>query len=304
MKHYVRTRILGIFVFILMMSVVAGSCGRQTPESLDSDDFKKRNTERIAEVPGVISNWKNYKMDHMVLWFDWDQLGNENMVNSVSSKSKISVCPEELIESKASAETTEETKQKASTKPETSTKSEGKTAPSTKPKESSKPETPTESTAPAPIKPEGPKEPTTPTKPEAPKGSTASTKPEVSTKPETSVDSPSSTSSPKDDINNNPDSSAPTETVHTHQWIEVTTENSIWVVDTPAYEEAVIEGRVICSCGADITNNIALHYADGCGGSYSVVPTQVGTISHAEVGHYEKQTVVSGYRCSSCGSTK
>lgn len=118
---------------------------------------------------------------------------------------------------------------------------------------------------------------------------------------------------------------------HVHEWIPVTntvhhdavTEN-VWVVDSAAWDEPVYETRnvVICNgcegiftkyddwvahCHNHTENNDLTH------GSYRIEPheTQINTIHHDEVGHYETkivspawdEEVSAGYRCD-CGATR
>ena len=111
----------------------------------------------------------------------------------------------------------------------------------------------------------------------------------------------------------------PPETQHTHTWVAQTTTvhhdavtEQVWVQDSAAWDEDVYETRTICSCGADITNNVMLHYADGCTGSYSNQSIKTGSIHHDATGHYETkviqqaydETITTGYVCSGCGATK
>ena len=119
---------------------------------------------------------------------------------------------------------------------------------------------------------------------------------------------------------------------HTHNWVPITSVlhhdeqghnekvlvSEAWTEEVPIYEE---QYRAICNtCGEDITSNYAehikQHMLNGEGGSYrnEVVQIQVGTnkINHDAV--YEDkwivdkaawdETVTTGYKCSSCGTTK
>lgn len=119
---------------------------------------------------------------------------------------------------------------------------------------------------------------------------------------------------------------------HTHSWVEVYKDvyhdevghwenvlvKEAWIESVPVYEE---QYRAICNtCGADITSNYIEHsknhMLNGENGSYKNVPMQVqvgtNTINHDAV--YEKKWIVdkqawtekvlSGYKCSECGSTK
>lgn len=81
-----------------------------------------------------------------------------------------------------------------------------------------------------------------------------------------------------------------------HTWVA---QKEVQVVE-PAWDEPIYEMRAICSCGADITGNIDMHYADGCGGGYSVEEVQVGSIHHDAV----TKEVIMGYVCSGCGARK
>lgn len=75
-----------------------------------------------------------------------------------------------------------------------------------------------------------------------------------------------------------------------HTWAPEMAEQQVWVDDYVT--------KVYCSCGADITGNITMHYANGCEGSYS-------TVDEVSGGHYETQWVETGrYYCTSCGAYK
>lgn len=117
----------------------------------------------------------------------------------------------------------------------------------------------------------------------------------------------------------NNSSSTDTPAKHEHNWTAITKvkhHDAIGHYETQvvqaAYDEPIYESRAICGCGADITNNIDMHYADGCGSGYSVKKVQIGTKHHEAVtkqvwvqdsaAWYETKTT--GYRCSECGKTK
>ena len=83
---------------------------------------------------------------------------------------------------------------------------------------------------------------------------------------------------------------APTPPPVNHTWAPEMAEQQVWVDDYVT--------KVYCSCGADITGNITMHYANGCEGSYS-------TVDEVSGGHYETQWVETGrYYCTSCGAYK
>lgn len=83
---------------------------------------------------------------------------------------------------------------------------------------------------------------------------------------------------------------APTPPPVNHTWALEMAEQQVWVDDYVT--------KVYCSCGADITGNITMHYANGCEGSYS-------TVDEVSGGHYETQWVETGrYYCTSCGAYK
>ena len=144
----------------------------------------------------------------------------------------------------------------------------------------------------------------------------------------------SSTNTSKNNTSSGSSSSGSSSTpAHTHNWVEQTTvihhdavTNSVYVVDSAAYDEPVYELQdvgVRCRyCGATFANENGfdahcrslVEQDDYNHGSYEVIMenVQVGTTHHDEVGHWEEQlvklaydeTVVSGYRCSGCGATK
>lgn len=112
---------------------------------------------------------------------------------------------------------------------------------------------------------------------------------------------------------NNTSSSKPAE--HTHNWVAVTETRT--VVDQPAYDEQVpvteMKEHEICNqCGADLTGlDIDAHFKNSyfnggnCGGFHSEWREEVTgyqTVHHDAVTHTE--TVITGYRCSTCGATK
>lgn len=112
---------------------------------------------------------------------------------------------------------------------------------------------------------------------------------------------------------------APSEPAHTHEWIpqtqtvnhEATGHYETRVVQE-AWDEPVYEARTICNkCGVDITDNVDMHYAFECDGSYSNKNVQTGTTHHEAVTEQVwvedtaawTETVTVGYTCS-CGATK
>ena len=113
--------------------------------------------------------------------------------------------------------------------------------------------------------------------------------------------------------NSSPSSSKPAE--HTHNWVAVTETRT--VVDQAAYDEQVPvtemrEHEICSSCGADLTGtdasvHIYQHMINGDdkGGWHSELREEVTgyqTVHHDAVTHTE--TVITGYRCSTCGATK
>lgn len=156
-------------------------------------------------------------------------------------------------------------------------------------------------------------------------------KKETATQSESSKETPSTSNSTEQKSNSQSQpskkqdtssNSKPAKPSHTHKWVAQTTtkqypaeghNETVWVQDSAAWDEPIYEWRTICSCGADITNNIDMHYADGCGGSYSDKQVQTGTKHHPATGHNETkwvqdkaawtETIVTGYKCS-CGATK
>ena len=141
--------------------------------------------------------------------------------------------------------------------------------------------------------------------------SASSSKP--SSKPSSSSSNNSGTSKPSNNSGSNSSSSKPAE--HTHNWVAVTETRT--VVDQPAYDEQVpvteMKEHEICNqCGADLTGlDIAAHFKNSyfnggnCGGFHSEWREEVTgyqTVHHDAVTHTE--TVITGYRCSTCGATK
>ena len=141
--------------------------------------------------------------------------------------------------------------------------------------------------------------------------STSSSKP--SSKPSNSGSNNSGTSKPSNNSGSNSSSSKPAE--HTHDWVAVTETRT--VVDQAAYDEQVPvtemrEYEICSSCGADLTGTVAsVHIyqhminGDDKGGWHSEFHEEVTgyqTVHHDAVTHTE--TVITGYRCSTCGATK
>lgn len=139
--------------------------------------------------------------------------------------------------------------------------------------------------------------------------SSSSSKP--SSKPSSSSSSNSGTSKPSNNSGSNSSSSKPAE--HTHNWVAVTETRT--VVDQAAYDEQVpiteMRAHEICNqCGADITadpnahnNQHLLNYeSGGWHTEWREEVTGYQTVHHDAVTHTE--TVITGYRCSTCGATK
>ena len=134
-----------------------------------------------------------------------------------------------------------------------------------------------------------------------------------SSKPSNSSSNNSSSSKPSNNSGSNSSSSKPAE--HTHNWVAVTETRT--VVDQAAYDEQVpvteMKEHEICNqCGADLTGlDIDAHFKNSyfnggnCGGFHSEWREEVTgyqTVHHDAVTHTE--TVITGYRCSTCGATK
>lgn len=140
--------------------------------------------------------------------------------------------------------------------------------------------------------------------------SSSSSKP--SSKPSNSGNN-SGSSKPSNNSGSNSSSSKPAE--HTHNWVAVTETRT--VVDQAAYDEQVPvtemrEHEICSSCGADLTGTYASAHVyqhmingDDKGGWHSEWREEVTgyqTVHHDAVTHTE--TVITGYRCSTCGATK
>ena len=134
-----------------------------------------------------------------------------------------------------------------------------------------------------------------------------------SSKPSNGSSNNSSSSKPSNNSGSNSSSSKPAE--HTHNWVAVTETRT--VVDQAAYDEQVPvtemrEHEICSSCGADLTGtdasvHIYQHVINGDdkGGWHSEWREEVTgyqTVHHDAVTHTE--TVITGYRCSTCGATK
>ena len=135
----------------------------------------------------------------------------------------------------------------------------------------------------------------------------------TSSKPSNSGSNNSGSSKPSNNNGSNSSNSKPAE--HTHNWVAVTETRT--VVDQPAYDEQVpvteMKEHEICNqCGADLTGlDIDAHFKNSyfnggnCGGFHSEWREEVTgyqTVHHDAVTHTE--TVITGYRCSTCGATK
>lgn len=134
-----------------------------------------------------------------------------------------------------------------------------------------------------------------------------------SSKPSNGSSNNSSSSKPSNNSGSNSSSSKPAE--HTHNWVAVTETRT--VVDQAAYDEQVPvtemrEHEICSSCGADLTGTDASAHVyqhmingDDKGGWHSEWREEVTgyqTVHHDAVTHTE--TVITGYRCSTCGATK
>ena len=134
-----------------------------------------------------------------------------------------------------------------------------------------------------------------------------------SSKPSNGSSNNSSSSKPSNNSGSSSNNSKPAE--HTHNWVAVTETRT--VVDQPAYDEQVpvteMKEHEICNqCGADLTGlDIDAHFKNSyfnggnCGGFHSEWREEVTgyrTVHHDAVTHTE--TVITGYRCSTCGATK
>ena len=134
-----------------------------------------------------------------------------------------------------------------------------------------------------------------------------------SSKPSNSSSNNSSSSKPSNNSGSSSNNSKPAE--HTHNWVAVTETRT--VVDQAAYDEQVPvtemrEHEICSSCGADLTGTDASAHVyqhmingDDKGGWHSEWREEVTgyqTVHHDAVTHTE--TVITGYRCSTCGATK
>ena len=134
-----------------------------------------------------------------------------------------------------------------------------------------------------------------------------------SSKPSNSSGNNSGSSKPSNNSGSSSNNSKPAE--HTHNWVAVTETRT--VVDQAAYDEQVpvteMKEHEICNqCGADLTGlDIDAHFKNSyfnggnCGGFHSEWREEVTgyqTVHHDAVTHTE--TVITGYRCSTCGATK
>lgn len=145
------------------------------------------------------------------------------------------------------------------------------------------------------------------------KNNSSTSSSEPSSKPSNSGSNNSGTSKPSNNSGSSSNNSKPAE--HTHNWVAVTETRT--VVDQPAYDEQVpvteMKEHEICNqCGADLTGlDIDAHFINSyfnggnCGGFHSEWREEVTgyqTVHHDAVTHTE--TVITGYRCSTCGATK
>lgn len=89
---------------------------------------------------------------------------------------------------------------------------------------------------------------------------------------------------------------------HVHDY-SVPVTSSVWVVDSPAWDEPVyqyVDWCNKCGCQVPITHNEDMRLAGQYGHTMSAKQVQTGTVHHDEAGHYEERVV--GYRCS-CGAS-
>lgn len=133
-----------------------------------------------------------------------------------------------------------------------------------------------------------------------------------SSKPSNSSSNNSGSSKPSNNSGSNSSSSKPAE--HTHNWVAVTETRT--VVDQAAYDEQVPITEMVAwekcdNCGADITADPSGHNKTemlagtgkyGWHTEWKEVVTGYQTVHHDAVTHTE--TVITGYRCSTCGATK
>lgn len=111
------------------------------------------------------------------------------------------------------------------------------------------------------------------------------------------------------------------ETQHKHNWVEQTQQvnhkaegHYETVIIQAAWDEPIYEAHSFCyDCKADITNNEVYHFCPVSEAwSYYVESIQVGSKHHDAVTEQKwvedkaawTETVVVGYKCSTCGDTK
>lgn len=86
---------------------------------------------------------------------------------------------------------------------------------------------------------------------------------------------------------------------HKHQWVNITRQE--YVIDCVAWDEPIYEERGVCTgCGYIAKDNEDLYkHTDAEKSGYTYKDVEVGTIHHAEKGHYETEII--DRKCSICG---
>lgn len=114
-----------------------------------------------------------------------------------------------------------------------------------------------------------------------------------------------------------PSTPKPEPPAHTHNYsIPMYTSKSIYIVDSEAWTETVnepiyemVEHTICSTCKADISGNAGQHLDETMHAGYfsewrqEQTGTNTYTIEHPEVGHYETEQVLTGYKCS-CGAVQ
>lgn len=153
----------------------------------------------------------------------------------------------------------------------------------------------------------------------------AETKPGNSgSKPQKPVETqkPSKPAETKPQESQKPAETKPVETQHKHNWVEQTQQvnhkaegHYETVIIQAAWDEPIYESHNFCNdCGKDLGNayNAGLHLLESGHNSYYSERVQVGTKHHDAVTEQKwvedkaawTETVVVGYKCSTCGDTK
>lgn len=158
-------------------------------------------------------------------------------------------------------------------------------------------------------------------------GTQKPSKPSETQKPskptETQPSKPTETQSPKpaETQPSKPAETQPVETQHKHTWVKQTKQvqheavgHYETVVIQAAWDEPIYETKVVCGCTAVFNNDYEWeqHSLDGCIYGYTVQSVQVGSKHHDAVTEQKwvedkaawTETVVTGYKCGSCGATK